>query len=335
MKLSSTQNQVKRGCRVFFWRLLLLGCILPVAGCRRAGDLDDKERNNRIVAKAYEMAEQGDYTAAVLLFNKALEAYPTMARPHLDLALILHDHQKDSKDYMRAIYHYQRYLELRPGSDKDDMINERIRQAERAFVAQRVTVNGVDGSSAMQLLEENQALRLQVEALKRSADEHMAELTQLREAERQRLRATVTGIDSTTVAGATVPDESAVVPVEPDLTDVVRPVSVSNQASTIAETTPRSTVPRPAAEPVSMPEAIAAIAPSNTQAPAAVPSYAEEDNISASGKNRTYTVQRGDSLMKIANKVYGDATRYRGIQKANHMQPGDLVVRVGQVLIIP
>ena len=51
---------------------------------------------------------------------------------------------------------------------------------------------------------------------------------------------------------------------------------------------------------------------------------------------RSYTVRRGDSLSKIAYKVYGDATRWRGIQKANDQILRDSVnVQVGQVLVIP
>ena len=48
----------------------------------------------------------------------------------------------------------------------------------------------------------------------------------------------------------------------------------------------------------------------------------------------TYVVQPGDSLARIAHKVYGDPHKYPQIQKANKL--ADLgQIWVGQVLIVP
>jgi len=48
----------------------------------------------------------------------------------------------------------------------------------------------------------------------------------------------------------------------------------------------------------------------------------------------SYTVQRGDTLSRIARQVYGDPTKYPVIQKANNLtDPGR--IWVGQVLVIP
>jgi LysM repeat protein len=48
----------------------------------------------------------------------------------------------------------------------------------------------------------------------------------------------------------------------------------------------------------------------------------------------TYTVQRGDSLGRIANNVYGDARKYPLIQQANNISDPSRIW-VGQVLVIP
>ena len=48
----------------------------------------------------------------------------------------------------------------------------------------------------------------------------------------------------------------------------------------------------------------------------------------------TYTVQRGDTLARIANQVYGDPHQYPVIQRANKLNnPGQ--IWVGQILVIP
>ncbi len=48
----------------------------------------------------------------------------------------------------------------------------------------------------------------------------------------------------------------------------------------------------------------------------------------------TYTVQRGDTLSKIAQQFYGDSRHYPVIQKANKIEDASKIY-VGQVLIIP
>jgi len=327
--------------------LFLAWLMLPVGGCRRAGYLDEKERGNRIVAKAHEMVDLGDYEAATSLFRKALDTYPAMARPHLDLALVLHDRQKD---YLRAVYHYNRYLELRPGTEKDVMIRARIRQAERAFVASRVTVNGADGPSAMQLLEENSTLRARLGSLENTVVAQEKELLALREAERRRLR------DQVITGGTVVTDAVAVAAVTP-ITNVAgavveRPLLLPVPEPPVEPTRPPAPVapviPVPAREPVVVAPMVPPVAPIPAREPVAVspepsPTVAAAPNAgdeavdeAADGVDRTYTVQRGDSLSRIAFKVYGDATRWRGIQEANRAVLGDSVnVRVGQLLIIP
>ncbi len=49
---------------------------------------------------------------------------------------------------------------------------------------------------------------------------------------------------------------------------------------------------------------------------------------------RTYTVKQGDTLRKIAQRFYGDRSKFRRIQKANSL-PDPNNIRVGQVLRIP
>ncbi len=290
--------------------LLILVMVLgsASAGCRRAGYLDGKERENPMLVKANEMLEQEDYPAAVTLFNRVLETYPGMARPHLDVALVLHDHQKD---YVRAIYHYRRYLELRPDTEKRAMVNARITLAERLFVAQRVTAGGVDGRSIQDLLDENQALRSALAAVQMSAAELVAEVTSLRDAERRRMRENVTGALRTgDVEPDRLPETGAAAATRPPVPVAPYPLPPPEQAvEPVAP--PRLPPPEQAVEPV----APALMVPAGWQ---------------------TYTVRSGDSLSKIAYKVYGDATQWRAIQEANKDTLGDSVnVRVGQLLVIP
>ena len=70
------------------------------------------------------------------------------------------------------------------------------------------------------------------------------------------------------------------------------------------------------------------LAPPATQAAAA--------SASATPAGRTYKVQAGDTLSKIAKEVYGDASKYQRIFEANRdkLESPDKI-RPGQELVIP
>jgi nucleoid-associated protein YgaU len=57
---------------------------------------------------------------------------------------------------------------------------------------------------------------------------------------------------------------------------------------------------------------------------------------SAAAKAKTYVIEAGDTLAKIAQKVYGDASRWKEIFEANQdaIQNPDMI-EVGQKLKIP
>jgi nucleoid-associated protein YgaU len=53
-------------------------------------------------------------------------------------------------------------------------------------------------------------------------------------------------------------------------------------------------------------------------------------------KERTYTVKSGDSLSKIAKRLYGDERKWKAIHAANREQiPNPDLIHPGQTLIIP
>ena len=93
--------------------------------------LDLKELEEPVIQRACARERQGDKDGAIALLNKALKQKPDIAQAYLKLAVLYDDYKKD---YIRAIYHYERYLELRPKTEKGDMIRGRILEAEMSFV---------------------------------------------------------------------------------------------------------------------------------------------------------------------------------------------------------
>lgn len=95
---------------------------LMLCSCEQgASSLDEKEERNPLVKTGQSYVEIKDWKKAEQAFKQALENDPRMARPHLELAMI---YQQYKVNYIHAIYHYDRYMELRPNSNKTEFINE-------------------------------------------------------------------------------------------------------------------------------------------------------------------------------------------------------------------
>ncbi|MGE5646811.1 MAG: LysM peptidoglycan-binding domain-containing protein [Acidobacteriota bacterium] len=78
------------------------------------------------------------------------------------------------------------------------------------------------------------------------------------------------------------------------------------------------------------------VAQQAASAGAAHAAQAGQSSQGMSGGAQTYTVQAGDTLSKIAQKYYGDASHYRKIFEANQDQLKDPnMIKPGQRLVIP
>lgn len=96
--------------------------LMILSGCgKNSGSIEEREERDPNVLSGQEYMDQGNYDAAVAEFKLALEQEPLMARPHLNLATI---YQNYTLNPIHAIYHYDRYLELRPDSEKAEFIIE-------------------------------------------------------------------------------------------------------------------------------------------------------------------------------------------------------------------
>ena len=161
---------------LMLWLLATVAVLL--SGCRRGvGRLDAQERSLDLIRKAVATKAEGDIDGAVALYKESLLANPEAARAHLDLALLLHDHKKD---FVPAIYHYRRYIELRPDTEKKEMIEDRLRLAMQIFSARSVK-GGEDAIMSVTSLEkENAELKSSIERLQAENAKLQKEAVQLR-----------------------------------------------------------------------------------------------------------------------------------------------------------
>lgn len=146
--------------------LPLCTAVLVLAGCNDHGlSADEKEERDPLVKTGAAFMEQSQWDDAERSFKEALDKDPTMAKPHLDLALI---YQQYKPNYIHAIYHYDRYLELRPDSEKAEFIKEQRDKVLRALVVQAIQqspdVQKVV-AEVKRLQQENAALKKQLAAV--------------------------------------------------------------------------------------------------------------------------------------------------------------------------
>lgn len=137
--------------------MMLCLCLVAFAGCSKNTEQFDKmEREQSEMRKASSIANSGDSVTAINLYYKALEKNPGWAKAHLELALLFHD-----MDPVSAVYHYKKYLHLRPETEKMEMIEGRIRSAEMLIVSSVLAESGQ--ADASQLASNSQVLRDVVE----------------------------------------------------------------------------------------------------------------------------------------------------------------------------
>lgn len=287
----------------------MLATLLALTGCNRVSRQDAREQNHEMVAQAYDLIEEGEFRAAGRLLREVVETHPSMARPHLDLAMILHDHRRD---YFGAVHHYRRYLSLRPGTEKEAMILERKEQAMASFVTSYVRALPEDMVTSYL---QDFGLTGKVHVVSSASDEDATaalrqelEAVESEVAERDQLIAALEQERDTLASRLESRDED------------VR--ELEDEIATL-----RESLQRLEEEQVSMREAV----PDRAVADEVAIAAAEEDALL-----RTYEVRPNDSLSGIAERVYGDATKWRVIQQANREVLGDSdILRIGQVLVIP
>ncbi len=136
-------------------------CALGAAGCGGAGAREAREENHPLMRRALARKRANDFEGAIAAYQEALERNPALARAHLDLGL-LYD-QGPKKDPLRALYHYQRYLELRPSADKRAMVEGLIRDARISFAAAMRPPPAEAYETIAALQRENERLRGELE----------------------------------------------------------------------------------------------------------------------------------------------------------------------------
>jgi nucleoid-associated protein YgaU len=280
--------------------LMLLLVAVVCAGCQPASRpvSTDPDFETEDFKKAREKFELRDFIASIDLYEKVLRENPKMAKAHLALGRIYDDKQSD---FVSAIYHYKRYLRLKPDGDTARQVEEWITRAENQLALKAPNSPVQNSEELARVQKENLGLKAEIEDLKRAKAQLKQQLDAAGLAAATPEPAAPAPVPETTPAEAAAPEPPKVVPLDKAMTGV------------------------PKAVPVAGGEAKGKPAPGAAAAPAAAP--------------RSYVIQPGDSMTKIAKKMYPKLARGEAIQKimeANKETVSDPAkIRAGQTLVIP
>jgi LysM repeat protein len=153
----------KRGMACFFGILLLAVC---GNGCIPADSHVDEEKDPHF-QRGRNLASGQDFKGAVAEFEKALETNPRSGAAHFELGWL---YDTKLNDYAAAIYHYERFLQLQPNSQRTQSIDvkERIRGCKRELAGAEFPLPNNQNLQKIvdKLTLENLALHQQLDALR-------------------------------------------------------------------------------------------------------------------------------------------------------------------------
>ncbi len=276
--------------------VLAAALVLGVVGC---GDNDRLSYANELDEPNYRegqsLLKSGRRQEALSAFLKVIDKRDDAAESHLEVGLLYVQHINDP---LSAIYHFRKYLALRPNSPQAPLVRQRINVAILEF-ARTLPAQPLEGQTQRvdlvatldKLKQENESLKQQLAGAKAAR-----------------------GITASVTTGET---------------PVVSTATPSNNINFTLEAVPTvRTRPAPVAPPQPAPSRIVTppVSRSTAHAPAPAP---------ASGP-RKHIVRPGDTLSKLAQQYYNNRAKWRDIYAANrNVMKSESDMKVGTELKIP
>lgn len=149
-----------------------IALLLVSAGCPGAPSArEQREEQDPLLVRARAKRRAQDIDGAIALYRKALDRDPDLARAHLELGLL---YDGVTEDYIQAIFHYESYLELRPKTEKRELIEDLVRRAKISYAATLPDRPSAAVEEIADLKKENKMLRerlKQAEAARRKVED--------------------------------------------------------------------------------------------------------------------------------------------------------------------
>ena len=321
-----------------------------LAGCEHTepSAAERADRASRHYTAAMAELQAGRIDAAIKGFEEVVKAEPGNGNAHFQLAALL---EEAKKDYLGAIVHYRLYLMIRPQSDKAAVATDRMKGCETRYAAASMEKAGLEsqlmselgkvrkeheqcGAKAAKLSEQLDAAGSKIAALEKELEmkkkmlasaEAISDDPSVAKAPRKSLRPTDAELlDDESDGGqllstkeiktlrAMLDEEDKAVPSRPHIDAGDAGADESGNAPALSQNV-------------------------STNAPAGLDGMlSKKDKKPIRLVPETYTVEEGDTLMRISAKFYGTNRKWRDIREANKaIISSDGRVKTGQVIKLP
>ena len=324
--------------------------VVLTVGCDRTepSAAERADRASRHYAAAMAELQAGHVDAAIKGFEEVVRTEPGNGNAHFQLAALLED---SKKDYLGAIVHYRLYLMIRPESDKAAVATDRLKGCESRYAAAMLEKAGLENHLSAELdklRKEHGKCGRNASKLAEQLDAAGRKIASLeRELEMKRKMFAKAGAISDDTSVATSP-RKRLRPTDAELLDddsdsggLISSNEIKNLRAMLEEDERTS----PKKSPINVAEA-GADEQDTATAPAAstnAPASGVDGIFAKKGKKKqkrlipeTYTVEEGDTLMRISARFYGTNHRWRDIREVNKATiSSDGRVKTGQVIKLP
>ena len=158
-------------------RLFSIVCFCCLLACSYEPVSVMEETEERQFKLAKDFQSQGRYEDALITYLGLIAYRHESPESHLEVAYI---YLQTLKDPIRSIYHFDRYLELKPESDRAPQVKQLIETAKLAFLRQLPTKPFQGDMDRIDLLEIIDGLREENSALKQKYNQTLYELSRAR-----------------------------------------------------------------------------------------------------------------------------------------------------------
>lgn len=327
----------------------LCGAVLFVAGCHRSvpSAAEQADRASRHYTAAMAELQAGRIDAAIKGFEEVVRAEPGNGNAHFQLAALLED---SKKDYLGAIVHYRLYLTIRPQSDKAVIAADRLKGCETRYAALLMEKAGLENQFSAQLeklqKEHGQCGRKMATLSEQldGAGRKIAALEKELALKKKMLERADAIRDDPMVAQAPKkrlrPTDAELLDDDSDGEGRISSAEIKKLRALLDEDEKRAPSHPPidvAAAGSDESESTAPAVAATTNAPAGVANpFAHKEKKSKRLIPETYTVEEGDTLMRISARFYGTNHKWRDIREANKaIISSDGRVKTGQVIKLP
>ena len=335
------------------WRAAFLfvacGGAFLLAGCdpSEPSAAEQADRASRHYTAAMAELQAGHVEAAITGFEEVVRAEPGNGNAHFQLAALLEDAKKD---YLGAIVHYRLYLTIRPKSDKAAVAQDRMKGCETRYAALLIEKAGVENQFAAELeklRKEHEQCGKKAAKLSEELDDANRKIASLEKdvAMKRKLLERAEAIrDDPSGAQAparrTRPTDKELLDDETDGDRVLSSADIKNLRAMLDEDERTAVPPKMAGVAAASGLDESGRPPLATNSPSSSASNPfvrkKEKKLPDRLIPETYTVEEGDTLMRISAKFYGTNHKWRDIREANKtIISSDGRVKTGQVIKLP